>query len=183
MSIFLFGSIASWALTGVSILVDYHRQREGMKRVRGARIRAKCSWNILVLTIDTAMGCISWRDGMSGCLAPLHSSGKFCRNIHGLNVSCVTRTQPRGKDVPCRAPTTKWKTNGNIDPWNLKHGQETDHRTIDLRGWRERGENEVEVRKTCETWRTRTGHRRPPSWKTRVRPIRMNVIVWMVQTT
>ena len=86
MSIFLFGSIASWALTGVSILVDYHRQREGMKRVR---LRAKCSWNILVLTIDTAMGCISWGDGMSGCLAPLHSSGKFCRNIHGLNVSCA----------------------------------------------------------------------------------------------
>ena len=89
MSIFLFGSIASWALTGVSILVDYHRPREGMKRVRGARIRAKCSWNIFVLTIDTAMGCISWGDGMSGCLAPLHSSGKFCRNIHGLNVSCA----------------------------------------------------------------------------------------------
>ena len=87
MSIFLFGSIASWAFTGVSILVDYHRQREGMKRVRGARIRAKCSWNIFVLTIDTAMGCISWGDRMSGCLAPLDSSGKFCRNIHGLNVS------------------------------------------------------------------------------------------------
>ena len=26
---------------------------------------------------------------MSGCLAPLHISGKFCRNIHGLNVSCA----------------------------------------------------------------------------------------------
>ena len=149
-------------------------------------------WNVylwlnttLQIIFETALGISCWQ--LNGLLLYFVNSS-VRTSISSMHFSSTgdfptRRTQPRGKDVPCRAPTTKWKTNGNIDPWNLKHGQETDHRTIDLRGWRERGENEVEVRKTCETWRTRTGHRRPPSWKTRVRPIRMNVIVWMVQTT